>query len=344
MRSAAAALETCRGRRSGSAGPGRGRGARRAAGSMPRCPCFPGSSRIPPFGRSLEPRTGISAPDCPNAILVRWSRTNQELCLDICSRDFNSTGRAPGRCFGAEEEERTFPGLGARQGNGLQPGEAFARISRKLNKSPAAAPHRSVLLRQIPAGSSPGRAGTGQGPGRDRGAEPESPVLLQFGQWGLSRERLAGAPVLQLHPSLSFWDLLIFLKLRFNFNFIYFGVLPVLGCYRDPSATGLSPYQPGHHPPPPPHSAAAPGSPPAHGGRFGSPPRTGIRPWAPGELTGERPSPGLPVAGGCGGGGDLPTVAELRVGHSGSGGQELRRSRVPHGTAAGRKARNREAL
>lgn len=161
---------------------------------MPRCPCFPGSSRIPPLGRSLEPGTGISAPDCPNAILVRWSRTNQELCLDICSRDFNSTGRAPGRCFGAEEEERTFPGLGARQGNALQPGEALAMISRKLNKTPAAAPHRSVLLRQIPAGSSPGRAETGQGLGRDGGAEPGSPVLLQFGQQGTEPSTVGRCP------------------------------------------------------------------------------------------------------------------------------------------------------
>lgn len=216
-------------RRAGERGAGSGR--RRATGSVPVCPCFPGSSRIPP-GRSREPGKGISAPDCPNAILVRWSRTNQELCLDICSRDFNSTGGAPGRCFGAEEEGRTFPGLGAPQGNRsrLQPGEALARISRKLKKPRRRlrtaqrcrgrfAPNASNIGRVLTGPGSPGpgrnRAGTGQGPGRDGRAEPGTPALRR----GRSRERRAGAPALRLHPALSFWYLYFyfFFKLRFNF-------------------------------------------------------------------------------------------------------------------------------
>lgn len=55
----------------------------------------------------------------------------------------------PDGCIGAEEEERTFPGLGALQGNLMQPREALRRISRKRNKNPAAAPYNSVLPRCV---------------------------------------------------------------------------------------------------------------------------------------------------------------------------------------------------
>lgn len=237
MRSAAAALETCWGRRSGSAGPGSGERGAGGGGQPPRlpvCPCFPGSSRIPP-GRSREPGKGISAPDCPNAILVRWSRTNQELCLDICSRDFNSTGGAPGRCFGAEEEGRTFPGLGAPQGNRSrpQPGEALARISRKLKKPRRRlrtaqrgrggfAPNASNIGRVLTGPDSPvpgrNRARTGQEPGRDRaGMEGPSRGLRRFAGDGAERGRRAPRPCgsIPLYPSGIYLYIFFFFLIAF---------------------------------------------------------------------------------------------------------------------------------
>lgn len=220
-------------------------------------PCFPGSSPIPP-GRSREPGTGISAPDCPNAILVRWSRTNQELCLDICSRDFSSSGWAPGRCFGAEEEGRTFSGHGEVTARGTSAG-----ISRKLNKQrrvlrTAQRCRGGQIMRQISAGSSPGRVGM-EGPSRS---------LQRFAGAGAERGRRAPRPFgsIPVYPAGVY--LFIF---KLLFNFVEF----ISACAQAWSATG-TPVHRGLRSPPAgtPSSSTCRGSrfARAHGGCSGSPP------------------------------------------------------------------------
>lgn len=212
MRNAAAALETCRGWSSGSAGPGSGSGGRREPAQGPCVLLFQA-----PAGFPLE---DPASPGWESPLLIVQTqflcdgavRTKNCVWTSVAEVSPPPAGLQDGSRGTGQRTE--LPRARATPGN---PGVG-ASISGKLRKhqrrlrSARRGRGCSVLMRQTPAGSAPGeRASTGQAPGRHRAgtAGPSLGHRSFAGGAGAAAER--GASALRLHPGLSFLRLFIYL-------------------------------------------------------------------------------------------------------------------------------------
>lgn len=228
MRNAAAALETCRGWSSGSAGPGSGSGGRREPAQGPCVLLFQA-----PAGFPLE---DPASPGWESPLLIVQTqflcdgavRTKNCVWTSVAEVSPPPAGLQDGsRGTGRSTDLPRARGMAGNRSR-LRPG-GRGQDFRDTKEAPAAASLCSARPRVlgfnasntggiITGTASPDRAA----PGRDGGAEPRTPALCR-GRWGRRPAWRAGTSALRLHPGLSF--LFLFIYLFYHCGLIQFNLL-----------------------------------------------------------------------------------------------------------------------
>lgn len=220
MRNAAAALETCRGWSSGSAGPGSGNGGRREPAQGPCVLLFQAPAGFPledPASPGRESPLLIVQTQflCDGAV-----RTKNCVWTSVAEVSPPPAGLQDGsRGTGQRTDLPRARGMAGNRSR-LRPG-GRGQDFRETKETPAAAPLCSVWPRVLGLNASntgwvitgtvsAEQEGTGQTPGRDGEAEPRAPAVCR-GRRGRSRMRQAGTSALRLHPGLSSLGLFIYL-------------------------------------------------------------------------------------------------------------------------------------
>nr|XP_032607391.2 uncharacterized protein LOC116809047 [Taeniopygia guttata] len=228
MRNAAAALETCRGWSSGSAGPGSGSGGRREPAQGPCVLLFQA-----PAGFPLE---DPASPGWESPLLIVQTQFLCDGAVRTKNCVWTSVAEVSPPPAGLQDGSRgtgrstDLPRARGTAGNRSRPrpggrGQDF----RDTKEAPAAAPLCSARPRVLGFNASnTGGIITGTGspdraaPGRDGGAEPRAPALCR-GRWGRRPAWRAGTSALRLHPGLSF--LFLFIYLFYHCGLIPFNLL-----------------------------------------------------------------------------------------------------------------------